>query len=320
MALVGLLTVSCSGSGGGPAAATPPADPVTGTLRLGYSPDLTQAPALYGLSVGLLVSRLGTGVHLRARAFESTDALVAALRAGTLDAAYVPAGAAAAAYLAPGGEQIRIVSGAAASGARFVVRADIADAAGLRGQPVATPGLGSSEDVALRWYLRARGLAANPDGSGDVSVRPMSPDEAVDAFTAGMIAGAWRPAPAAMLMVADGGRILVDEAAEWPVTGGRFATTVLVTRADYLADHRDIVARLVAANVAVIDELNAEPQHGAEVVNRELAIGPGERLPVGVLASAWESLAFTPDPISISIAVTADRKAALGLAPAPAPA
>src|SRR3954453_7244946 len=58
-------------------------------FRLGYMPNITHAPALWGLETGAFGSALGPSVVLQARAFNAGPAIIEALFAGDLDAAWV---------------------------------------------------------------------------------------------------------------------------------------------------------------------------------------------------------------------------------------
>ena len=114
-----------------------------------------------------------------------------ALLSGQLDAAYVGPNPAINAWQKSGGTAIRIVSGAATGGASIVVKAGITSAAQLKGQSVATPSLGNTQDVAIRYWLKQHGLATSTTGGGDVSVKPTTPNSAaVLEYQSGQIAGA----------------------------------------------------------------------------------------------------------------------------------
>src|SRR5262249_12635417 len=119
----------------------------------------------------------------------------------------------------------------------------INDVQELRGKTIATPQLGNTQDVALRYWLRVNGLQTTKDGGGDVSVKPQDNSLTVDTFRAGAIDGAWVPEPTAAKLIAAGGKVLVDERDLWP--DRRFVTTHLVVRQKFLAEHRDVVRNLI---------------------------------------------------------------------------
>ena len=76
----------------------------------------------------------------------------------------------------------------------------------IKGKSLATPSLGNTQDVALRYWLKQHGLNTTPTGGGDVSIKPIKPNSAaVLEFASGQIDGGWEPEPYATEMVLDGG-------------------------------------------------------------------------------------------------------------------
>ena len=249
-----VAALSAGGLAGSASAAGPAASAPSGTLRLGYFPNVTHAPALVAVQGGLFQSALGPDVHLKLFTFNAGPAAVEALLSDSIDASYVGPNPAINAYAQSHGA-VRIIAGAASGGAFLVVRPGINTAADLRGKVLATPQLGNTQDVALRTFLRAHGLRSNVNGGGDVSIRPEDNATTIQAFQQHQIDGAWVPEPYASQLVADGGKVLVDERSLWP--GRRFATTELIVRTDYLRAHPDIVQRLLEGQrdaIGVIDE------------------------------------------------------------------
>ena len=128
------------------------------TLRLGLLANITHASALVGLNKGFFTKNLGSGVTLKTSIFSSGTEETTALLAGQLDAAYVGPNPAINAWQKSGGKAIKIISGAASGGASLVVKPSISSVSQLKGQKVATPSLGNTQDVALRYYLKSHGL------------------------------------------------------------------------------------------------------------------------------------------------------------------
>jgi NitT/TauT family transport system substrate-binding protein len=311
-----LAATACSGGGDGStvstgSSATSAAAGPTGTLRLGYFPNLTHAPALYGLDQGIFAATLGPGVKLRTSTFNSGTQEAEAILSDALDAAYIGPNPAVNTFVKSKGEALRVISGVTSGGAGLVVKSGITAVDQLRGKTIASPGLANTQDVALRYYLKKHGLTTDKNGGGDVQIRPQDNTVTVDAFKSGAIDGAWVPEPTLSRMIADGGTLLVDEASEWP--DGTFATTVLVVRTSYAKSNPEIVKRLVAANIASIDALGADPAKAQQVTNQGLEKLAGKRLADTVIAPAWKRLTFTPDPIASSIRTSADHAQELGL-------
>src|SRR3954467_2220911 len=59
------------------------------TLRLGYFPNVTHAPALVGVQTGIFKKALGDNVDLQLSTFNSGTEELTAIQAGALDAAYI---------------------------------------------------------------------------------------------------------------------------------------------------------------------------------------------------------------------------------------
>ena len=133
------------------------------TLRLGFLANITHASALVGLKEGFFTKDLGKNVTLKTSVFSSGTEETTALLAGQLDAAYVGPNPAINAWQKSSGKAIKIISGAASGGAALVVKPSITSASQLKGQKLATPSLGNTQDVALRYWLKQHGLTTTPD-------------------------------------------------------------------------------------------------------------------------------------------------------------
>src|SRR5688572_88438 len=217
------------------------------TLRLGYFPNITHAPALIGVNKGLFQQALGD-TKLEAKTFNAGPAAVEALFSGAIDATYIGPNPAINAHVQSRGEAIRIISGATSGGALLVVKPSIDSPADLKGKKVASPQRGGTQDVALRNWLKTNNLKADLQGGGDVSIVPQENAQTLETFRSGQIDGAWVPEPWATRLVQEGGgKVLVDERSLWP--DGRFVTTHLIVRTKFLQEHPDAVRRLVEGQV-----------------------------------------------------------------------
>ena len=237
-----------------------------------------------------------------------------ALLAGQLDAAYVGPNPAIKAWQTSGGKLIRVISGAASGGAELVVKKGITAPPSSRGQKLATPSLGNTQDVALRYWLKQQGLTTTPTGGGDVPITPITPNsDAVLAFESGQIAGGWEPAPYDAEMVADGGHVLVNEASLWP--GGQFVTTELVvTQSLHLGapDGHQRAAqgpdrRRTTSSASDKSAGGDRRQRRAGVAERQ---EPQAERPV---APSFAQVTFTNDPIASSLITDAQHAVAVGL-------
>src|SRR5262245_29249219 len=284
-------------------------------LRLGYFPNITHASALLGVEKGIFAKHLGGGVALKTQTFNAGPAAVEALFSGAIDATYVGPNPAINAWSKSKGKAIKIISGATSGGAALVVKPEIKSAAELKGKKIATPQLGNTQDVALRFWLKQQGLKSDPRGGGDVSVVPQENSQTLQTFATGDVDGAWVPEPYASRLVLEGkGSVLVDEKKLWPQ--GRFVTTQLVVRTEFLNEHPDLVKKLLEGQVEANAELNKAGQareDAAKTVNAALQKITGKALKPDALDRAFGNLTFTNDPIATSLKASADHAVQVGL-------
>jgi NitT/TauT family transport system substrate-binding protein len=305
-ALIGLVFLASCSVGHGADGAEPNA------LRLGYFPNVTHAPALVGMEQGILADALGSDVDLQPQAFNAGPEVVEAIFNGALDASYIGPNPAINAFSRSNGEAIRIVAGTTSGGAALVVREGITSPDQLAGTVLATPQLGNTQDVALRAWLLEQGYETDLEGGGDVSISPQANGQALEAFVAGEIDGAWVPEPWATRMVEEGGgQVLVDEAELWP--DGAFVTTHLIVATEFLEEYPDVVKRLIEGHVAAVAFTNDDPEAAQEIVASAIEELSGSELSPDILAAAWENLEFTVDPIADSLSTSAQHAADLGL-------
>ena len=319
MPLVALLTLALTACGGAAAtrsSARPAASWGPVTLRLGYYATITHATPLVGVRKGTFAQALGSNVTLKTSIFNAGPAEVEALLSNSVDAAYIGPNPAINAFTRSHGEAVRVISGATSGGASLVVKPGITSAAGLRGKRLATPELGNTQDVALRWWLKAHGLKTDIQGGGDVSILPQENAQTLQTFRSGQIDGAWVPEPWATRLVQEGGgRVLVDERGEWKQTNGQFVTTELMVRTEFLQQHRDVVPKLLEAQVETTDFIDKQPIQAQQLAGQAIAEITGAKLSPAVVAAAWKNLTFTNDPIARSQQEDTAHAVALGLLP-----
>ena len=284
----------------------------TVTLRLGYFANITQAPALVGLKSGLFVDALGSRATLKISVFNAGPEAVEALFAGAIDAAFIGPNPAINAYSRSGGRALRIVSGSTSGGAFLVVSHDVSSVGDLEGKTVASPQLGSTQDVAVRSWLASQGYTTDGSGGGTIAVVPQANADALTAFKQGQIAGAWVPEPwATRLILEGGGHVLVDERDLWP--SGTYPTTQLVVSTQFLRDHPDQVDALLEGLVASVDLIAADPKASHEMTNEAIADVVGKPLTATVLAAGFKNLTFDVDPHPASLLQSARHAHAVGL-------
>lgn len=284
----------------------------SGTLNLGYFPNVTHAPAVIGVEEGIFDEALGDA-EVNYSTFNAGTEASEALLSESIDATFIGPNPAINAFAETEGE-IRIVAGTTSGGASLVVSDEITGPQDLDGQTLATPSLGNTQDVALRAWLAEHGYEVNNTDGGDVKIRPQDNADTLTSFQQGDIAGAWVPEPWATRLVNEGGgSVLVDEADLWPDTDGQFVTTHLIVRTDYLESHPENVRALISGLLEAIDVANGDAAEAQTVTNDGIENVTANRLADETIQGAWENLEFTPDPIAASLEESADDAIEVGL-------
>lgn len=288
---------------GGPSAA----------LRLGFMTNLTHAPVIAGVASGRIERTLG--VPVATLTFRSGPRVMEALLGGAIDVGV--SGPSAIVFdnarHAPG--TFRLLSGCCSGGASFVVSraSGIGGPADLRGKTLASPQIGTTQDISLRTYLRRHGYRP-ADRGGDVTVTALDSATILAEMRRGALDGAWLAEPWATRVVraVDAVR-LVDERDLWP--GRAFPTALVIARGDLARRQPALVARVVDAVGAEVHRAQQSPGETLTLVGDELGRLVGERLPQWLLDGAARFVDFTSDPLRGALDAIADDAFALGLAP-----
>jgi NitT/TauT family transport system substrate-binding protein len=278
-------------------AAKKQSEPVT--LRLGYFPNVTHASAIVGVESGIFKKKLGSNVNLDLKTFNSGTEALQAFQAEALDASFIGPSPTITAWTKLN-KGVKIVSGSASGGAYFVVNQSINSAADLKGKAVASPQLGNTQDVALRTWLKSKGLNTDTTGGGDVSIRPQDNATTLNAFKSGELAGAWVPEPWATRLVTEGGgKILVNEADLWPQ--GKYVTTQLIVTTRFLKAHPDVVQKLVDGQVAANDYIKTNTADAETDVSDGIKAITGKAIDGNLVIASFKNIDFTNDPIASSL-------------------
>jgi NitT/TauT family transport system substrate-binding protein len=268
-------------------------------LRLGHFPNVTHAAALVAAHTNRFQQALGE-VGFEVLTFNAGPAAVEALLSSALDIAYIGPDPTLNAHVKSKGHAVRVIAGATSGGAAFVVKPEIISAEQLRGQTLASPQLGGTQDVALRAWLAKQGLRADAYGGGDVSIIPQENAQTLEAFRAGRLAGAWVPEPWAVRLVQEGGGVvLVDERTLWP--GGRFVTAHVVARTEVLQQRKQDVLEILSVHVETTRWITSNPLEAQTIAIDRIERITGKRLSAEIIAAAWKNLEFTTDPLEDSL-------------------
>jgi NitT/TauT family transport system substrate-binding protein len=288
----------------------PSSDPVT--LRLGYFANVTHAQPQVALARGTFDEFLGDNVTLETKTFNAGPDVITAIFAGELDASYIGPNPTINGFVQSEGKDIRIIAGATSGGARLIVRpgANINSPADFANKKIATPQLGNTQDVALRKWLADNGLNAREQG-GNVEVLPTANADQLTLFQNGDIDAAWSPEPWATRLEQEAGGVeFLNEKDLWP--DGKFVTTHLIVRTDFLEEHPDVIEGLLRAHVETTEWINANPEEAKTLVNASIEQITSKALPQAVIDSAWANIEISYDPVAASLYESASAAAEIG--------
>lgn len=314
--IAALAIASLSGcsrrSSGGDSAASGAASSgsAASTLRLGYFPNVTHAVPVIGVADGAYKKALGS-TKLTTQTFNAGPTATQALLSGSIDAVYLGPNPAINAYVKSKGA-VRLVAGAASGGASLVVNKSITKVSQLAGKTLATPQLGGTQDIALKYFLKKHGFTVNGSGSKNVKVVSQDNAQTLQLFQDGKIDGGWLPEPwATRLKVQGGAKTLIDETSQW--TGGKFITTNLLVSTKYLKAHPQTIQALLSAQVTTAQKIQKDYSWAASTLNTAITKLTGSSLPDGVAAKSLKNVTVGWDPYASTLQETADHAVAVKL-------
>ncbi|MFG1664881.1 ABC transporter substrate-binding protein [Streptomyces sp. Y7] len=281
-------------------------------VKIGYFPNLTHATALVGVEKGLFQKELG-GTTIKASTFNAGPSEIEALNSGSIDIGWIGPSPAINGYTKAAGKNLRIISGSASGGVKLVVNPEkIKSVKDVKGKRIATPQLGNTQDVALLNWVSEQGWKVDAEsGKGDVSVVRTDNKITPDAYKSGSIDGAWVPEPTASKLVAEGGKVLLDEGDLWP--DKKFVITNIIVSQSFLKEHPDVVEAVLRGSVKTNAWINANPDQAKASANKALEKLSGKALPAEVIDPAWKSITFLDDPLAATLDSQAEHAVKAGL-------
>jgi NitT/TauT family transport system substrate-binding protein len=255
-------------------------------LRVGHFPNVTHVQSLVARALeregkSWFAPRLGPDVTIQWYAYNAGPSAMEAIFADSIDLTYVGPNPALNAYMRSRGAEIRVIAGAMKGASALVVQKDsgLEKPSDFRSKRIGTPQLGNTQDVAARAWLVAGGLRITQTG-GDAYVIPTANPDQLTLFLRKTLDAVWTVEPwVSRLEREAGGKVLVDEKDA--------LTTVLVARARYLADHRELVRRFVAAHRELTEWITQNPEHAQHLARAELGATFRMSLPAELIAHAW---------------------------------
>ncbi|WP_371599846.1 aliphatic sulfonate ABC transporter substrate-binding protein [Streptomyces sp. NBC_00564] len=282
------------------------------SVKIGYFGNLTHATALVGNQKGFLQKELGA-TKAEYAVFNAGPSEIEALNSGSIDIGWIGPSPSINGYTKSKGTNLRIIGGSASGGVKLVVNPDkIKSLKDVKGKKIATPQLGNTQDVALLNWISDQGWKVDAEsGKGDVSVVRTDNKVTPDAYKNGSIDGAWVPEPTASKLVAEGGKVLLDEADLWP--DKKFVITNIIVSQKFLKEHPDVVEAVLKGSVETNKWINANPDEAKASANAQLKIDSGKELPADVIDPAWKSIQFINDPLASTLNTEAEHAVKAGL-------
>ncbi|MFL5994604.1 MAG: ABC transporter substrate-binding protein [Streptomyces sp.] len=282
------------------------------SVKIGYFGNLTHGTALVGVNKGFFQKELGATKASYAT-FNAGPSEIEALNSKSIDIGWIGPSPSINGYVKSGGKSLKIIGGSASGGVKLVVNPDkIKSLKDVKGKKIATPQLGNTQDVAFLNWIADQGWKVDAQsGKGDVTVVRTDNKITPDAYKAGSIDGAWVPEPTASKLVAEGGKVLLDEASLWP--DKKFVITNIIVRQDFLKDHPKAVEAVLKASVEANKWINANPDAAKAAANKQLEADSGKALKPAVLDPAWKSIQFTNDPLAATLNTEAEHAVKAGL-------
>jgi NitT/TauT family transport system substrate-binding protein len=274
-------------------------------IRVGAFPNITHAQAMAGKANGWFEKAMGPNVKIQWISFNAGPSAIEALFSGALDMSYIGPNPTISGYVHSNGEALRVIAGAASGGVALIVRNDsgIQKPEDFHGKRVASPQLGNTQDVALRAWLKAHGLATTDKG-GDVQVMPLANPDQLTLFLKKQLDAAWAPEPWATRLIREGnGRLFLDERDLWP--HGQFVIANLIVSNKFLHEHPDVVKNWIRAHVELTDWIHGHIPESKQLINRQIQKETGKALSPEVLDEAFGRLEITYDPLRNSLLTSA---------------
>ncbi|MER6352643.1 aliphatic sulfonate ABC transporter substrate-binding protein [Streptomyces sp. NPDC001634] len=282
------------------------------SVKIGYFGNLTHATALVGVQKGFFQKSLGA-TQAKYQVFNAGPSEIEALNSGSIDIGWIGPSPSINGYTKSEGKSLRIIGGSASGGVKLVVNPKkITSLKDVKGKKIATPQLGNTQDVAFLNWIADQGWKVDAEsGKGDVSVVRTDNKVTPDAFKSGSVDGAWVPEPTASKLVAEGGKVLLDEASLWP--DKKFVITNIIVSQKFLKEHPAAVEAVLKASVETNKWINASPDEAKAAANKQLEADSGKALPTAVLDPAWKSIQFTDDPLASTLNTEAQHAVKAGL-------
>ena len=259
------------------------------TVRIGHFPNITHAQGVIAHANGWFEKKLGPDVKIQWYVYNAGPSAMEAIFADSIDLTYVGPSPALNAYSKSRGEEIRIIAGSARGGDALVVQPDgrIKVPADFKGKKVATPQLGNTQDVECRAWLTQQGFKVTQLG-GEVTVLPTANPDQLNLFRKGDVDAVWTVEPWISRLEGEAGAKAFLERND-------SITTVFVSSAKFLREHRDLAKRFAQAHAELTEWILKNPAEAQKIVRDELSAETTRQMPAELVVKSWKRLTFTTE-------------------------
>lgn len=238
--------------------------PAITQLNIGYQPSTHQIAYMTAYEKGWWQEDLAPyGItKITERQFPTGAPEMQAMMIGELDVAYV--GAAPVIPALSQGLDAKIVVPVQINGSSLVLRPEYEyeSPEDLRGLTIATFQTGTIQDTLLREWLKENGL----DPEKDVTIRGMTPGDAVTAISAKQVAAVFLPHPSPTVVEEEGnGRTIVQSGEMSP----NHACCVLVVSGKLIREHPDLVEQIVKTHIKATEYNQANEDEAAQIYSNK---------------------------------------------------
>ena len=269
-------------------------------IRVGHFPNITHAQGLIAHALsrqgkGWFEQRLGSDTKIEWFVYNAGPSAMEAVFANSIDLTYVGPGPALNAYTRSNGAEIRLIAGAANGGAGLVIQRDgnLKTPADFRGKKIATPQLGNTQDISCRAWLAEGGLKITQLG-GDAQVIPTQNPDQLALFKVKKVDAVWTVEPwLSRLEQESSGLVIVEEKDA--------ATTILVSRAKFLNQQRELAKKFAQAHAELTDWIAKNPDEAQRLIKAELLEETKSEMSQEVIGAAWKRIVFTAETPRASI-------------------
>jgi NitT/TauT family transport system substrate-binding protein len=258
-------------------------------VRIGHFPNITHAQGLIAHANGWFEKKLGSDVKIQWYVYNAGPSAMEAIFADSIDMTYVGPSPALNAYSKSGGDEIRIIAGSARGGDALVVQPDgrIKVPADFKGKKVATPQLGNTQDVECRAWLTQQGFKVTQLG-GEVTVLPTANPDQLNLFRQGDVDAVWTVEPWIS-------RLEGEANAKVFLERNDSITTVFVSSAKFLREHRDLAKKFAQAHAELTEWILKNPEEAQKIVREELSAETTRQVPAALVVKSWKRLTFSTE-------------------------